>query len=230
MVTEDLLSYVRKKKQQNIADDTILQELLTVGWKQEDIKQAIIATSNPDIPLPLVPSAPPAAASPKEQKGYHSMWDAFEHILMFISLYVTATALALMLHYFVDKWFPNILYNSYSSSSNYRSSIHDVFVLGYMAALIVAAPLFAFFFVRISKRTETHPEVRMLKARRFLIYLTLVGTFIIIIGYIITFVYSLLKGNITLNFIFHIMVTIGVSGVIFAYYLSEVKEDRRINE
>jgi predicted neutral ceramidase superfamily lipid hydrolase len=94
-----------------------------------------------------------------------------------------------------------------------------------MASLIVSFPLFAFFFLRITKRTIEDVSIRMLKSRKFLIYLTLVVTFIILIINVITLVYTFIGGNITVNFFLKFLITLIVSGMIFAYYLYEVRED-----
>lgn len=152
----------------------------------------------------------------------HSMWDAFEHILLFISLYVFVTSLALLIHYLVDKWvprFPGSRYLSYSSVGN-------TVLRGYLSAILVSYPLFVFFFLRITKRTFKNPELRKIKPRKTLIYLTLIITFIVSLINIISIVYSFLGGNVTGNFLAHFFVTFLISGIIFAYYLFQVREDR----
>ncbi|OGH39152.1 MAG: hypothetical protein A3B44_01900 [Candidatus Levybacteria bacterium RIFCSPLOWO2_01_FULL_38_21] len=156
------------------------------------------------------------------------MWDAFEHILMFISLYVLATSIALTLYFFIDKWFPGVTTESYyrSSSSN---DLNLNLLRGYLAALIVSFPLFAFFFLHITKRTMLNPTIRSIKSRKILIYITLVVAFIIMLYNIISTVYNLLSGNITFNFVLHLLITLSVTGIVFVYYLYQVREDRKIN-
>jgi len=54
----------------------------------------------------------------------------------------------------------------------------------------------------------------------------LVVTFLIMISYIIYTIFSLLEGNITVNFVLHLIVTLTVAGSVFGYYLQQVREDR----
>lgn len=165
---------------------------------------------------------------PTTAKQGSTMWDAFEHILLFISLYTMATAIALILHTFVDKWLPGVqadLYSNYYSNSDWQS----VLLRGYTAALIVSLPVFSFLFLDLVKRMNKNPHLRTIKSRRVLIYITLVITFIIMLGNVISAVFTLLGGNITVNFLLHLFVTIAVSGIIFAYYFHEVREDRKLH-
>lgn len=156
----------------------------------------------------------------------HSMWDAFEHVLLFISLYIFATAFALLLHFFVDRIFPSsISTTSYLSGSSYYSTI----IRGYLAAIIVSYPFFAFLFLRITKRTFELPDLRKIHARKTLIYITLIVTFIIGLINLISIVYNFLGGNINLNFLLHFFVTFIVSGIIFLYYLNQVRSDKLLN-
>src|SRR3989344_2940410 len=145
-------------------------------------------------------------------------------MLMFLSLYALATAMSILLHTYVDRWVPNIAeygrskYNNFSYFSNYL-------IIGSLAAIIVSFPLFVFFNLHINKKSFMHPVIRSLKVRKFFIYATLVVTFLIGMGNIISAVYSLLTGNFTINFLSHLSVTLAIVGTMFFYYLQEVKED-----
>lgn len=215
-MAETIGDYIKKLRTQNVPDDQIKQSLLSVGWSIPDVITALYPPPAPDSGI----SNPPRPNS----KGVHSMWDAFEHILLFISLYVLAVSITLILHFFIDFWLPGITEErmySYSSAS-WRFSM----LRGYTSAVIVAYPLFTFFFWRLTKRTLNTPSLRTLKSRKFLIYFTLVITFLIMLGYVIAAIYNFLNGNLTFNFILHIITTITVAGIVFGYYLQQVREDR----
>lgn len=159
-------------------------------------------------------------------QGSISMWDSFQHILLFISLYVMATSFALLLHFFIDKYVPGTL----TMSLSIYSGLYGItLVRTELAALIVSFPLYTFFFLMIAKRTLTEPAIKSLKSRKFLIYLTLIVTFITVLINIISIVLSLLNGNVSLNFLLHFIDTVTISGIIFGYYLYQVREDRRPN-
>ncbi len=222
MSNQELINYIKEALSKGSTKLQITPALLNSGWQQTDIDLAFSSLDNPGL---LVPP-PPLPKHIADSDSNTSMWDSFEHILLFISLYVMTTAIALVLNYFVDKLIPTpTTVNLYSINDTFSRTI----VNGYLAALIVSTPIFSFLFLKIQKRTFTNPQIRALKARKILIYITLVGTFIIMLSQIISTVYSLLNGNISLNFLCHFLVTIGVSGIIFVYYTLQVKGDRKLN-
>lgn len=199
----------------------IMSDLLSSGWNK-DVVNASMQQGNL-IPVPK----PPSSIIPKtEGTQGSSMWDAFEHIIMFLSLYILSTSIALTLSFYVDKWIPGASQDPYGydlATSSYGFSI----LRGYLASLIVSFPFFAFLFLRVTKRTQGHPEMRHLTIRKQLIYFTLIVTFLIVMINVISIIYGFLNGNVTVNSILHFIITIGISGIIFGYYLNQVKEDRK---
>lgn len=216
MYHQQLADYIRKSRIEGYTDDTIKNNLIEVGWNLKDINDTLGISSSNNVPMPGA-SIPPSPS-------YTNMWDAFEHVLMFISLYFMATSFALILHQFINKWAPGTDSYRYSSSI---SSFSDWILRASLASLIVTFPLFAFFHLDINKRTLKNNAIRNLKSRRTLIYTTLVGTFLIMLGKIIQTVFNFLNGNVSFNFILHFFVTVSVSAMIFAYYLYQVRADRK---
>lgn len=221
MITEELVSYIKQARASKMPDETISINLLTSGWNKVDVEASM--QQGDFLPVPK----PPSPTYPKtEGTQGSSMWDAFEHILMFLSLYILATSIALTLYFYVDKWIPGASQTSYGydlATSSYGLPL----LRGYLASLIVSYPFFAFLFLRVTKRTQKNPEMRHLKVRKQLIYFTLIVTFIIVMLNVISIIYGFLNGNVTVNFILHFIITIGISGIIFGYYLNQVKEDRK---
>ena len=174
---------------------------------------------------PAQASAPSAVQS--TSVPYHlGMWDSFQHILLFISLYTMSGAIGLILNYFVDTWIPKTDTIGYAlSNSPYGTTIFA----GYSAALIVSFPFFVYFFLTTTSRIKKYPELATLKSRKILIYITLVITFIILITQLIATVYGFLAGNISINSAAHFLITLLVAGSIFIYYLIEVRKDKPQN-
>lgn len=221
MVTNELLDYIKEARGKSLDDKTINSQLQGIGWSESDIKSGILALDS-NLPLPPAPNST-AEKSAGTSHPAGNMWDAFQHALMFISLYVFASSLALILHYFVDDYLPGVQLDNYS----YLGNMQSTFIIGYLSAFMVSFPLFAFFFLKITKQTLTTPQIRNLRSRKILIYLTLIATFIIMMCNVIATLYGFLSGNVSVNFVLHFVVTVGISGIVFAYYLNEVKEDRR---
>ena len=212
-----LKDFINSARSKNISDEEILKILLDQGWKLDQIQPLIFDVKTVG---GLVPPKPTDVAV-----SSLGMWDSFQHILLFISLYIMATSIALILNFFVDKWFPGVstLLYGYTAQDTYSSTIFS----GYSAALIVSFPFFAFFFLETNKRKIQYPEIVNLKSRKVLIYFTLVMTFIIMISHLVAVVFQFLNGNVTLNAFLHFLVTIIVAGSIFAYYLYDIRHDRQ---
>lgn len=178
----------------------------------------------------------PVVAAPLPVNKKSHVLDSIGFIFMFISMYFTASAIGMILHYYATRFFK-------PSGSDVGDSIWSIFgylmgssgvdyvspVVYYSAALIVAFPVFATLFLIMTKRTMENPEIRELKARKYLIYFTLIITFILILYKVISLVFSLLTGNINMDFFSHFLITVGVSGVIFAYCITQAIGDHKQN-
>lgn len=208
---EELRKYIRTLRDKGLPDTTIRTKLVSAGWDVRDVNQELHPADD-DIPPP-----PPPPSVHAKQSGYANMWEGFEHVLMFLSLYFMAGALGLLLHEFINKWSPE--------SAN--TFVNPGIIRGAIATLIVTFPLFAYFYLDILKRSDRNPAIKQLHARRFFTYLTLVGTFIFGVYKTVQTILAFLDGNVTPNFLLHLVVTLSIIGLIFYRYLVEVKEDRR---
>lgn len=220
MSNPELEKYINSAREQKVPDNEIKEQLVKVGWTESDVTSALSPKPSSSINLP-----PPPAPHP-------GMWVSFQYIIFFISLYVTATALSSILHYEVDDFIKDPVGNGYDRYSAF--SIFDYFgllfgdaILIHLATIIVAFPIFGTLFVVINKEAVTKPFIKGLKARKFLIYTTLVFTFLILIGHIIRIIYSFLTGAVTIRILANLAVTFLVTGSIFVYLLHEVWEDRK---
>ncbi len=208
MANPDLLKYVTAARAQGTADDAIKTALMGSGWAESDV----LAVLGPTTVTPLVPPPPP----------HSNMWVTFQYILAFITLYVTAVSLGGMLYYMADKIFPDA-----ATASVIYNTIDTYLLKGYIAALIVAFPIFAILFVMVKKEFMAHPEIAGIRSRKVLFYITLVVTFIIMISQVIGVIYDLLGGAVTGQVVSHFIITIIIAGSIFLYLLRSVKTDRQ---
>lgn len=205
MANPDLEKYIQAARENKISNADIKSQLLKSGWDEKDVDQALAPTSTSIIMPP-----PPAPR--------FSMWVTFQYFILFISLYISATALGGLLNYGVDNLFPDKIYG--------LSSITKSFINGYLSALIVAFPIFAVLFVILGKQALEKPVIRQYASRKQLIYFTMVVTFLIMIIHLITTVNGFLNGQTTANSLGHFGVTLLIAGAIFLYLLIQVKEDR----
>ena len=215
MADQQLLQYITSAKEKNIPETQIKQNLLNAGWKEGVINDAFNSTSS--IPVPQPPS--------QQTKSDYSWWDAFEHILLFISMYVFALFFTLTLLFIIDHYLPKIETYPSTYGQVYNNMKYDM-LRGFMAPLIVSYPIFVFLFLDVTSRTLKSPYLRSLRLRKFLIYLTLVITFVISLINITATVSSFLNGNLTINWICNFLTIITVCSTIFFYYFFQIKGDR----
>ena len=217
MANSSIIDYVKKSLSENKTEADIRENLIHAGWDEKSVNEGFNSIGN------SVPTPPSDVPHPPKAAAYSSAWDAFEHILLFLSLYTMATSFGIILGQFVDKWLPGI--NEYGA----LSALTDYLLQGAIASLIVTLPLFIFFHLDVNKRTLKNPQLRNLKVRRVFIYITLFYTFIDMVYTLITTIFTYLKGNGGANFILHTLIALLITGTIFAYYLHQVKEDRKIH-
>jgi MFS family permease len=212
MANSDLDKYVETARSKNLSDEAIKAELVKSGWSEGDVNAA------------LSPKTAGVGLPPPPQPRF-GMWISFQYIILFICLYLVASSVAGIWHEAVNKLLPDPL--SVVSYDYYMREVTNSFIKGYIAALIVGYPIFAILFLWLKKQVLQRPQIRNIKARKILIYLTLVVTFLFMIGHLIYTVVELLNGSASGRSFAHLGVTCIVAGSIFGYLLFEVAEDRR---
>lgn len=207
----ELEKYIQSARSQGANDESIKSQLINSGWSETIVSEALAPKQSAgeiNLPPPPVP--------------HFGMWITFQYIILFISLYTSTTALGGILHHGVNQLFQDPL-----EVSRYSSGFGNVFLNFYIASILVGFPIFAFLFIALKRQVEQKPAVRNIKARKILIYITLIGTFLIMIGHLIGTLIGFLGGNLTIQSAAHLGVTFIVAGSIFFYLLNEVREDRK---
>jgi hypothetical protein len=227
MSTPALVDYIKRSQDARLDPIMVREALQAVGWSKSQVTQAALdAAGLANLPRPeKSDSADGMLGGVVSGHSAASLWDAFEHILMFISLYVMSGSLAMILHDLIDRYVQSVSRNFYETGG-YDSVASSSLVLVALSAFIVSFPAFAFLFLRITKRTSLRPETRQLLMRKVFIYLTLIVTFMILLYQVGRAIYNLIGGNLSINFALHFLVSAGITGVIFGYYLYQVQEDR----
>lgn len=222
-MNEQLNTYIKNKRDAGVSDLDIKSNLISAGWQPEMVDAALSGRVNdapPPPPSQTVPTAPPVAVVQTfTTRG-------LEYVIMFISLWVTATSIAFLLHNIVNTLFGNV--NDYLDTAPIAT-----------ASLIVALPIFSVLFIRLKKAEKENPEIMNDPSRKRAVQLTLVVTFIVGLWNIIWYLYSFLNAGNALNDYFgsetslnpvgdlvHTLISVGIAGSIFAYYWRE--EHRKV--
>jgi type III secretory pathway component EscS len=145
--------------------------------------------------------------------------DLFLHLLAMVALYWSAISFVTLLWQFVNYFFPDPLrryYNEILFSGPIRFAI---------SSLIIVFPIFIFTSWYLNKIYKRELSVRESRIRKWLIYLTLFIASLIIIGDLVGLINIFLGGDLTIRFALKALAVLLVAGIIFAYYLDDVRKD-----
>lgn len=141
--------------------------------------------------------------------------DFFMHVAVVVLLYAGTVALLNVLFRAINVAFPKIT-NAYQY---YNPSISLP-----VAVLIVVFPLFLFMANLLQKSYLANPEKKEYAVRKWLIYLTLFLAGGVLAGDLVTLIYYFIDGQeLTAAFLLKILAVLVVVGVIFGYYLDDLK-------
>jgi len=149
--------------------------------------------------------------------------DLFLHLLAVVTLYWSAISFVTLLWQFINNAFPDILTDMYAG--DYRLGL----VRFSVSAIIIVFPVFILVSWYLNKIYRKESAVRESKIRKWLIYLTLFIASLVIIGDLISVINIFLGGEITIRFILKALSVILVAGVIFGYYLDDVRREMPTN-
>lgn len=143
--------------------------------------------------------------------------DVFLHLFAMIALYWVAISFIMLCWQYINYFFPDALSLRYGYQS-YVGAIRFA-----VASLIIIFPLFILATWYLNKIYKRESQVRESKIRKWLIYLTLFAAALIIIGDLVSVIYNFLGGDITIRFVLKALSVLVVAGVVFSYYLDDVR-------
>jgi uncharacterized circularly permuted ATP-grasp superfamily protein len=91
------------------------------------------------------------------------------------------------------------------------------------SVLVVAAPVFFWLSWLLEKEFRLRPEKRELRIRKWLVYLTLFITAIVIIVDVMILIYNFYGGDLTTQFALKILTVLAVAAAVFGYYLWDLR-------
>src|SRR5258706_13559775 len=139
--------------------------------------------------------------------------DVFLHLFAIVTLYWSAISFITLCWQYINYFFPDVLNYNYGFSSSMKFA---------MASLFIVFPLFILVSWFLNNIYTKESEVRESKIRKWLIYLTLFITALVIIGDLVFVINTFLSGEITVRFILKSLSILLVAVVIFWYYLDDV--------
>jgi hypothetical protein len=207
-MTNELHLFVRESLSRKLPRHEVRKALIDAKWLEEEVDAALSLYADVDFPVPV-----------PRRKPYMSAREAFIYLVLFMTLYISAFNFGSLLFDFINRAFPDALNEyGYYDSSGLRFSV---------ASLIVAFPVFYWLSSMMSAAIARDPEKRASKVRKWLTYLTLFITAGVIIGDLIALIFNLLGGEITTRFGLKALVILGIAGMIFGYYIWDLKKEEK---
>jgi hypothetical protein len=204
----DIHAFVKEALAMKVPKDQVRAALLKAGWQEDEVKAAIAMYADVDFPIPV-----------PRRKPYLSAREAFIYLVLFLCLYISAFSFGSLLFHFINRWVPDAL-NPYASYdlSGIRMAV---------ASLIVAFPLYLWLSSLMMKAIKRDPEKKSSKVRKWLTYITLFVAAGVIIGDLITLLFNLLGGELTLRFTLKVLAVLLIAGLIFGYYLWDLRQEEK---
>lgn len=209
--SQNLEQFIHAALEKGIPKTEIEQCLLQAHWPAEQIKNALGQFADIAFAIPVPKPRP-----------YLSAREAFLYLLMFTTLYLSACYLGSLLFSFINLGFPDpAMEKSYSWRSEKDSIRLSV------SFLLVAYPTFLFISRRIRQELSSKPAARLTVIGRWLTYLTLFVSASFVIGDLVSLVYNVLGGELTIRFFLKVLVVGVIAGTVFWFYLRELRDGER---
>lgn len=198
----EFIAHARKK---GMDHSTIRMLLLSAGWKEKEIAQALSAEGL-DMPVPT----PPDVGGARE---------AFLHLLSFAGLYTFVISLVILFFQYINRALPDAIERTYYANADFSG------IRMSMAAVIVSFPLLVWMSRLIYREISEHPQKAWSGIRRWLTYITLFVAATSLMVDVITLVFSLLEGELSLRFLLKVFTVFLFAGGTFTYYFMSLKSE-----
>jgi hypothetical protein len=198
-MNESLARFIDHARQKDMDHATVFLLLRPFGWKEREIAE-VFASRELGVPVP-------------ERAGIGSPRDAFFHLLAFTALYAWVISLSSLLFAYIDFAFPD----SATRTSTYALEAALTGIRVSLATLVVSYPLFLLVWSFLLRQVRLFPERAMSGVRRWLSFMSLFAGAVTILANVVTVVYFLVEGDLTVRFILKVGVLLLITGSLSAY-------------
>jgi hypothetical protein len=196
---ERLARFVEHARRQGVDHGTLRQVLRDAGWKSRQVDEVLFAR---EVGMPV-----------PEPEGASSARDTFLHLLSFTALYTWVISLVVLYFTYVNVALPE---HAWEDDSWVRENVRGAIRWG-LASIVVAYPLFLLLWRSVLRSAARQPEKGLSGPRRWLTYLSLFVGAVTLLSDVITLVYYLFEGELTLRFVLKVGILFAITGAVFAY-------------
>ena len=151
--------------------------------------------------------------------------EVFLHLLAMVTLYMSAFNFGRLIFGYVNRAFPDLLEGRY-----YPNMMSNESMRWSIAMLIIGFPIY-FFTTRFLQRLYArNPWEQTRRIRKWLLYLTLFLAAVVVIGDLVTLIYTFLGGELTARFALKVLTVFSIAAAIFGYYFWELRHFRESGE
>ncbi|MSO29661.1 MAG: hypothetical protein EXQ48_01790 [Acidobacteria bacterium] len=206
-IPDELVDFVKAALERGLPRADIDATLRQAGWTIDQTRSALGGFADTAFPIPVPRPRP-----------YLDARDAFVYLVLFSTLYVTAYHLGSLLFDLINIAYPDAVDD--------RTGVYTRLSMRWsLSSLIVAFPVFLYMSRLVGRDMAADPNKRHSKVRRWLTYMTLFLAAGALIGDVISLIYSLLGGEITIRFVLKVLVVAFIAGTVFWYYLSDIRRE-----
>ncbi len=147
--------------------------------------------------------------------------DVFMHLLSVIMLYASAISFMVVIFQIINLLMPDLLAEDYIHSYQIEGA-YDLIRSG-LAFLIITYPVYVISTWLIKKSYAKDAWKKEMFLRKWLVYFTLFVTALLIIGNLIALLIGFLYGGLTMAFALKVLTVFFVAGIVFGYYIVDLK-------
>lgn len=203
---EELKRFVRDGLAAGASREQLARALRQAGWAPAQARGAVTSFADVEFPIPVPRPRPHLSAR-----------DAFLHLLLFSTLYVSAINLGRLLFQLIDLALPD-------PADAPRAFVEET-IRWSIASLVVAFPVFLGVSRRVRRELADDAARRASAVRRWLTWMTLFVAAGVILGTVIGLVYNLLGGELTVRFLLKAATVGGIAGTALWHYRADVRAD-----
>ncbi len=201
-----IVEFIDHARSKGMDHATIRMLLLSAGWKEKDIARAMTEHG-----LEMAIPAPPDVGGARE---------AFLHLVAFAALYTAVIAGVNLVFSLINLTWPDVAVTRYATE---RVEFERSAVRWAVAALVVSCPVLIWLSSLLLREMRGAPDRVRSPIRRWLTYLTLFLAAVAIGVDLMTLIWSLLGGELSLRFLLKVATVLLVAGAAFVYYFVSLR-------
>jgi len=147
----------------------------------------------------------------------------FLHLFVIIMLYFSAVNFLILLFQYINYFITDELYKT----DYYQIMFSSGLIRFALASLIIVFPIFIFTSRYLNKSYAKSPAIREMRIRKWLIYFTLFVAALVMVGDLVRIILTFLEGEMTVRFILKALSILFVTGLVFYYYLCDLKKEEK---